>query len=108
MIFTAETVISGKGAVEDYAKLSTFEKVLSMMEQGKTDGNRKVPVPFTFHRYWVDRAAAEEFLQFALADMARVNIEVVSAVVNDIEPTDDPYKNEVFYAVGEMPNFGVN
>ena len=104
MIFTAETVVTTQGQTENYAKLNVFAKVVSMMEEGKTDGNRKVPVAYTYHRYWVDRAAAEEFLEFVRADAVAAGVEVVEATINDINPTEDPYKNEVFYAVGEIPN----
>lgn len=59
------------------------DKLEQLIFEGKTDGDPSSPGPNVFVRYWVDEAAAQEWLDFVNATLTSFGVAWTSAEVLD-------------------------
>ena len=85
--FTTNTIITW-GSYEDQNDNLDFDvereaKLQSMAMENKTDGSAIVVSPTVTKRFFVDTAAAQEYIDFILASAAKYNLSVISTEIQE-------------------------
>lgn len=83
MTKATEIVTPWAGSYPDYI-LAYNQKLADLQAQGKTDGVLERPNDITFIRFWVDQAAAEEWINWVATNLAVYGLAYNSAVIRDI------------------------
>lgn len=84
---TFNTIITW-GSYEDQIENLDFDleretKLQTMISENKTDGSAIVVSPTVTKRFFVDAAAAQEYIDFIMAGAAKYNLTVISTEIRE-------------------------
>lgn len=87
LLYTTRTVITW-ASYEDQMENLDFDyereqKLQQMAEEGKTDVTAIIDSPTVTRRFFVDTAAAQEYIDFVLAGAAKYGLNIVSTEIQE-------------------------
>ena len=87
LLYTTMTIITW-ATYEDQMENLTFDeereiKIQSMAAEGKTDTTAIIVSPTVTKRFFVDVAAAQEYIDFVLAGAAKYGLNIVSTEIQE-------------------------
>ena len=85
---TKATVITWRPDVElDALNRARVDKIIEMIAAGKTEGNFEEVGPYTFKRFFLDEASAQEYIDTMQSLATQYSREILSASIEDVEVT---------------------
>ena len=87
LLYTTKTVITW-ASYEDQMENLDFDyereqKLQQMAEEGKTDVTAIIDSPTVTRRFFVDTAAAQEYIDFVVAGAAKYGLNIVSTEIQE-------------------------
>ena len=87
LLYTTNTLITW-ASYEDQMENLDFDyereqKLQQMVEEGKTDGNAIFDSPTVTKRFFIDRAAAQEYIDFVVTNAASYGLNIISTEIQE-------------------------